>query len=96
MAYEYVKSYLSDPTVNKVILVGHSQGGIIVSMVVDRLLADLPIETVSKLVRSHWVRQTSVEADLNLGLGNLHIWQRRVPLQQSQINAATESVSRGQ
>ena len=56
MAYEYVKSYLSDPNVNKVVLIGHSQGGIIVSMVVDRLLADLPIETVSKLVRSHWVR----------------------------------------
>ena len=58
MAYGQVKANLIDPSVKKVVLIGHSQGGIIASMVVDRLLADLPIETVSKLVRSNHICET--------------------------------------
>ena len=49
IAYDYVKACLADPTVKKVVLIGHSQGGIIVSLVLDRLFADLPAETVAKL-----------------------------------------------
>ena len=52
VAYDYVKACLCDPTVQKVVLVGHSQGGIIVSMVIDELLTDLPQEVFGKIVRS--------------------------------------------
>ena len=47
--YAYVKAVLVDPTVTKVVLIGHSQGGIIVSLVIDDLLAQLPARTMSKL-----------------------------------------------
>jgi len=50
VTYDYVKACLADPTVTKVVLIGHSQGGIIISMVLDELFADLPRSTVSKLV----------------------------------------------
>lgn len=52
VAFDYVKSCVADPTVKKVVLIGHSQGGIIVSMVLDQLFADLPSENVAKLVRT--------------------------------------------
>ena len=45
----YVKAILVDPTITKVVLIGHSQGGIIVSLVIDDLLAQLPARTMSKL-----------------------------------------------
>lgn len=51
VAYDYVKACLCDPTVRKVILIGHSQGGIIISMVIDELLKDLPQGLLSKTVR---------------------------------------------
>ena len=47
--YARVKCFLVDPTVTKVVLIGHSQGGIIVSLVIDDLLAQLPAMTMSKL-----------------------------------------------
>ena len=49
MAHSYVKATLVDPTVSKVVLIGHSQGGIIVSLVIDQLLTELPVECMSKL-----------------------------------------------
>jgi hypothetical protein len=49
IAYEYVKSYCSDPEVKKVVLIGHSQGGIMVSQVLDELFMDLPSESIAKL-----------------------------------------------
>lgn len=49
LTYAYVKAMLVDPTVTKVVLIGHSQGGIIVSQVIDDLLAQLPTRTMSKL-----------------------------------------------
>ncbi|KAG6995830.1 hypothetical protein G7Y79_00041g077820 [Physcia stellaris] len=49
VAYDYVKACLCDPTVRKVILIGHSQGGIIISMVIDELLKDLPQEVFGKV-----------------------------------------------
>ena len=50
VAYDYVKACLLDPTVTRVILVAHSQGGIIASMVMDGLFAELPTEVLYKLV----------------------------------------------
>ena len=49
LTYAYVKAMLVDPTVTKVVLIGHSQGGIIISQVIDDLLAQLPTRTMSKL-----------------------------------------------
>ncbi|KAL9100758.1 MAG: hypothetical protein Q9163_003907 [Psora crenata] len=49
VAYEQVKAVLCDPTVSKVVLIGHSQGGIIISLVVDQLFDQLPSSTMSKL-----------------------------------------------
>ena len=51
VTYDYVKACLIDPTVTKVVLIGHSQGGIIISLVLDELFADLPRSAVSKLVQ---------------------------------------------
>ncbi|KAL9017510.1 MAG: hypothetical protein Q9185_005176 [Variospora sp. 1 TL-2023] len=49
IAYEILTGYLADEKVNKVVLVAHSQGGIIASMVVDHLLAELSEEMMGKL-----------------------------------------------
>ncbi|KAL8976231.1 MAG: hypothetical protein Q9177_006896, partial [Variospora cf. flavescens] len=49
IAYEILTDYLVDEKVNKVVLVAHSQGGIIASMVVDHLLAELSEEMMGKL-----------------------------------------------
>ena len=46
---EYVKACLIDPTVTKVVLIGHSQGGIIISLVLDDLFTDLSSKILSKL-----------------------------------------------
>ncbi|RUP44114.1 hypothetical protein BC936DRAFT_149919 [Jimgerdemannia flammicorona] len=47
--YANVKNELLKKDVNKVVFIAHSQGGIIASMVVDRLLATLPEDAVRKL-----------------------------------------------
>lgn len=49
LTYAYVKAMLVDPTVTKVVLIGHSQGGIIISQAIDDLLSQLPASTMSKL-----------------------------------------------
>lgn len=49
ITYSYVKATLVDPTVSKVVLIGHSQGGIIVSLVIDQLFTELPATCMSKL-----------------------------------------------
>ena len=49
LTYGYVKAMLVDPTVTKVVLIAHSQGGIIVSQTIDDLISQLPAETMSKL-----------------------------------------------
>lgn len=49
IAYSYVKAVLVDPTVKKVVLIGHSQGGLIVSLVLDELFLELPTSCMSKL-----------------------------------------------
>ena len=50
IAYDYLKAYLCDPTITKIILVVHSQGGIIASMALDHLFADVPQAVFAKLV----------------------------------------------
>ena len=49
VAYEQVKSMVYDPNVDKVVLIGHSQGGIVISLVVDQLLTEVPQSVISKL-----------------------------------------------
>ena len=52
ITYDYVKACLLDPTVSKVVLIAHSQGGIVASLVLDSLFTDLPLDAMSKLVWS--------------------------------------------
>lgn len=52
VAYDYLHYYLVDPKVDKVVFMAHSQGGIIASLVVDMLLAEVPKECLAKLVCS--------------------------------------------
>ncbi|WVQ82730.1 hypothetical protein IAT38_004862 [Cryptococcus sp. DSM 104549] len=47
--YNSLVSLVIDPTVTKIVLMAHSQGGIILSTWVDRLLADFPAATLSKV-----------------------------------------------
>ena len=47
--YDHVKPMLIDPTITKVVLIGHSQGGILVSQAIDDLLSQVPVKTMSKL-----------------------------------------------
>ncbi|KAL9024242.1 MAG: hypothetical protein Q9196_006659 [Gyalolechia fulgens] len=49
VANEVIKQHLVDPLVQKVVLLAHSQGGIIASMVVDHLLTELSGECIGKL-----------------------------------------------
>ena len=49
VAYNSVKPLLTDRTVTKIVLLGHSQGGIIVSLVLDQLFAEMPPENMAKL-----------------------------------------------
>lgn len=48
-SYDHVKACLVDPEVHKVVLIAHSQGGLITSMVLDLLFVDLPAENMAKL-----------------------------------------------
>ena len=48
-AYEYVKAYCSDVEVDKVVLIAHSQGGIMACNILDQLFADLGQDEISKL-----------------------------------------------
>ena len=49
MVYTSIKPLITDPRVSKIVLIGHSQGGIIISMVLDQLFAELPPEGMQKL-----------------------------------------------
>ena len=56
VTYDYVRACLADPTVNRVVLIAHSQGSIIASLVIDRLFADLPSNIIAKLVGPYVLR----------------------------------------
>ena len=49
VTYATLKPLLADPQVSKLVLIGHSQGGIIVSLALDQLFAELPPENMAKL-----------------------------------------------
>ncbi len=49
LTYNEVRAMLVNPTVTKVVLIGHSQGGIIISQAIDNLISQLPVKTMSKL-----------------------------------------------
>jgi len=49
VAYAHIKSFVVDPSVTKVVLIGHSQGGIIISLALDQLFSELSTEMMSKL-----------------------------------------------
>lgn len=87
VAYEIVKGCLMDPEAKKVVLIGHSQGGIIVSMVLDELFPELPNESMSKLVcllvsTSDGLRTVHTDHVLDM-LGNLYFRLRSLLLPRS-------------
>lgn len=47
--YDHLKEKLSDREIKKCVVIAHSQGGIILSIVLDCLFADLPDEDIEKL-----------------------------------------------
>ena len=49
ICYDELKIPLLDPSITKVIVVAHSQGGIILSLTIDRMFAELSPTTMSKL-----------------------------------------------
>jgi hypothetical protein len=68
--YEYIRNAVRDPRKKRVVIFGHSQGGIIVSAWVDQLLCDFPEEILSKVeiytfasAANHFSRPTSKGLD---------------------------------
>ncbi|KAI9893707.1 MAG: hypothetical protein M1814_005923 [Vezdaea aestivalis] len=49
VAYDYMKKFALDPAVRKVVVIAHSQGASITSMVLDRLYAELPSKMLGKI-----------------------------------------------
>lgn len=49
VAYEHIKYTVLDSKKSKVVLVGHSQGGIVLSLVLDQLFDELPAPLMSKI-----------------------------------------------
>ena len=97
-AYAYLKAILVDPTVTKVVLVGHSQGGIIVSLVIDDLLAQLPARTMSKLEVYTFGSAASHFSNPSLALlsdSSLNHSGEQSPLKISQAKAETTDAHEG-
>ena len=49
IAYDHIKAALASPEAKRVILIAHSQGGIVASLVLDGLFTDVPLSELSKL-----------------------------------------------
>ena len=49
VCYEYIKAYLTDQQVKKVVLIAHSQGCIMASQILDQLYMDLPAQALGKI-----------------------------------------------
>ena len=91
LTYAYVKAMLVDPTVTKVVLIGHSQGGIIISQAIDDLLSQLPAKTMSKLEVYTFGSAASHFSNPSLTLGfnpsvNQPSEQRSLRRSQSKVN----------
>ena len=98
MTYDYVKAVLVDPTVTKVVLIGHSQGGILVSQAIDDLLSQVPVRTMSKLevytfgsAASHF-SNPSLTLRSNLAADELNE-QASLKLSKSKVNLADANQS---
>jgi esterase/lipase superfamily enzyme len=65
VAYDNIKEALLNPDLQRVIVIAHSQGGIILSMALDNLLSDLPRERKSPHGNVNFRFQE---------FGNLYIW----------------------
>jgi hypothetical protein len=50
IVYDHLKAFVLDPSVKKVVVIAHSQGGLVLSMALDRMYADLPCDQMSRLV----------------------------------------------
>lgn len=50
ITYDYIRASLTDPSVSKVVLIGHGQGGAVISMAVDLLLVGCGALGMNKLV----------------------------------------------
>jgi hypothetical protein len=49
VCYEELRVLALDPSIHKVIVIAHSQGGIIISLTLDRMFAEIPPAAMSKL-----------------------------------------------
>ena len=79
IAYEAVKANMLDPEVRKIVLIAHSQGGIVASLVVDRLLTEVPQEIMSKLVSTP---RDAMPSNTKPSGGALYLRMCRRPFQQ--------------
>ncbi len=52
MTFDFANAWICDLEVSRVVLIGHGQGGLVVSTVLDHLITDLPPNAMSKLVGS--------------------------------------------
>ena len=88
VACEVVKECLVDEEAKKVVLVAHSQGGIIASMIVDALFMELSESQMGKLVRllpsqSYLSYHRILFWHTDSGpTGNLHLWLCSIPFSQ--------------
>lgn len=81
VAYEAVRACITDEDVERVVIIAHSQGGIEASLIVDRLLMEVPRDVMSKLV-SHDPTVAPIRcAHANRQLGSLHLWMCSKPFQ---------------
>lgn len=83
VCYEYIKAYLTDPEVSKVVMIAHSQGCIMASQILDQLYVDLPAQAVSKLE----VGRSLKFLPHVLTLTGLYVWQCGFTFQQSSSQA---------
>ena len=74
VAYTHIKEALLEESLTKIIIVAHSQGGIVISMVLDNLLADLPRECT--IILSPAIGDSRFQKD-----GDLYIRSRCKPFQ---------------
>lgn len=82
VTYEALNVALQDDTIRKLVIIAHSQGGILVSLALERLYSELPVQVFGKLVPpSPPVFQTTPTTPLTTCPGNIHLRLRRLPLQ---------------
>jgi len=61
VAYKHIKKALLTEELKKVVVVAHSQGGIVISMALDNLLSDLPRECYPPSLPTHHIDFNKLE-----------------------------------